>query len=71
MYILSLQQQAQTVGQFHLTWYPILKAQQSLPTFVRMVMKFLVPYWVGNFIDLVAFSSTRKVVMPVVTLDRS
>ena len=62
MYILSLQQQAQTVRQFHLTWYPIMKAQQTLPTSAKVVMKFLVPHWVGNFTDWVAFSFTKKAV---------
>jgi hypothetical protein len=48
-----------------------LKEQQSLPTSVKMVKKLLAPHWMGNFIDLVAFSFARKAVLSVVvTLDR-
>jgi hypothetical protein len=63
MYILPLQEQKRTKR--HFTWNPILKAQQSMPAFVKAVMKFLVPHKIGNFTDWMTFSFLIRAVLHV------
>ena len=59
LYILSLQQTESVPSHVE------PQAQQSLPTFVNAVMKFLLPQYLGNFIYWVTFSFSRRAVFNV------